>query len=97
MKATANTVTQGVSARHSDALLAIGLILATCAIYFFYTPFDDWSYVRFLLPAIALMMVLASVVTIHAITWAIPRRPGAPVPPGKPSRTEIQGGGGCGV
>src|SRR5687768_5555768 len=60
-----------------DTLLAIGLILATCAIYFFYTPFDDWSYLRFLLPAIALMMVLSSVVTIQALTRAIPRRPGA--------------------
>jgi len=53
--------------RRADAALAIGLILATCAIYFFYTPFDHWSYVRFLLPAIALMMVLASSVTIHAV------------------------------
>ena len=29
-----------------------------------YTPFDDWSYLRFLLPAIALMLVLASAVTV---------------------------------
>jgi hypothetical protein len=64
--------------KRADALLAIGLILATCAIYFFYTPFDDWSYVRFLLPAIALMMVLASAVTVHALTRAFSRRRGAP-------------------
>ena len=44
----------------ADAWLAIGLVLATCATYFIYTPFDDWSYLRFLLPAIALMLVLAS-------------------------------------
>jgi hypothetical protein len=50
--------------RRSDAALAIGLILATCVIYFSYTPFDDWSYLRFLLPAIALMIVLASAVTV---------------------------------
>jgi hypothetical protein len=63
--------------KRADAAVAIGLILATCAIYFFYTPFDDWSYVRFLLPAIALMMVLSSVVTMRALTRAIPRLPGA--------------------
>jgi hypothetical protein len=62
--------------RRADAALAIGLILATCAIYFFYTPFDHWSYVRFLLPAIALMMVLGSAVIVHALTRAFPRRPG---------------------
>lgn len=61
--------------RRADAALAIGLIVATCAIYFFYTPFDHWSYVRFLLPAIALMMVLASAVIVHALTRAFPRRP----------------------
>ena len=46
--------------KRGEASLAIALILATCAIYFFYTPFDEWSYLRFLLPAIALMLVLAS-------------------------------------
>ena len=56
-----------------DTALAIGLILATCSIYFFYTPFDDWSYVRFLLPAIALMIVLASAVTVHVVTRAFSR------------------------
>jgi hypothetical protein len=62
--------------KRAHAALAIGLILATCAIYFFYTPFDEWTYVRFLLPAIALMIVLASVVIIQALTRAIPRRLG---------------------
>ena len=44
--------------KRGDVALAIGLILATCAIYFFYTPFDEWSYLRFLLPAIALMVLV---------------------------------------
>ena len=44
--------------------LAIGLIAATFFIYLIYTPFDDWSYLRFLLPAIALMLVLASAVLL---------------------------------
>jgi len=48
-------------------------VLATCAIYFFYTPFDEWSYVRFLLPAIALMVLLASAVTVNAVTYVLRR------------------------
>jgi hypothetical protein len=76
--------------KRADVALAIGLILATCAIYFFYTPFDHWSFVRFLLPAIALMMVLASVVTISAITRAIPRRLGAAPLDSRSGRPELR-------
>lgn len=57
--------------KRADAWLAIGLIVATCVVYFLYTPFDDWSYLRFLLPAIALMIVLASVVTVHVVTRTV--------------------------
>lgn len=63
--------------KRADAALAIGLSFATCVIYLFYTPFDDWSYLRFLLPAIALMLVLASAVTVHVLTIAGFRRPAA--------------------
>jgi len=50
-----------------DILLALGLIGGTCFIYLIYTPFDDWSYLRFLLPAIALMLALASVTTVQLL------------------------------
>lgn len=63
--------------KRANAALALGLILAACVIYFFYTPFDHWSFLRFLLPAIALMLVLASAVTVHTLTHALPRRLGA--------------------
>jgi hypothetical protein len=53
--------------KRADVFLALGLILSVCGIYFVYTPFDDWSYLRFLLPAIALMLVLASAVWVQAI------------------------------
>jgi hypothetical protein len=59
--------------KRADAVLAIGLILATCLTYFLYTPFDEWSYLRFLLPAIALMVVLASAVTVHVVTNVLRR------------------------
>ncbi len=52
------------------AWLATGLALATCLVYFFYTPFDEWTYLRFLLPAIALMIVLASAVTAALLQHA---------------------------
>ena len=56
--------------RRSEAWLATGLILATCLIYFIYTPFDEWSYLRFLLPAIALMLVLACSATVTVLQYA---------------------------
>jgi len=56
--------------RRADGWLAIGFVLATCAIYFIYTPFDEWSYLRFLLPAIALLLVLASAVTVTLLQYA---------------------------
>ena len=48
-------------------MLALGLIMATWITYLFYTPFDDWSYLRFLLPAVALMIVLASTAAVQII------------------------------
>jgi hypothetical protein len=54
--------------KRADVLLAIAIILGTCLVYFFYTPFDDWSFLRFLLPAITLMLVVASVVTVLALS-----------------------------
>ena len=63
--------------RRADVLLALGLILATCVVYFFYTPFDEWTYLRFLLPAIALMVVLASAVTVSVLHRPFTLRLGA--------------------
>jgi len=54
--------------RRPIAWLALALIVTTLLIYFFYTPFDDWSYLRFLLPALALMLVLASAV-VGRVVW----------------------------
>jgi hypothetical protein len=50
--------------RRQPALLALALIGTTGFIYFAYRPFEDWSYLRFLLPAIVLMVVLASAVSV---------------------------------
>lgn len=48
--------------RRRAAWLALGMIATIATMYFAYTRFDDWSYLRFLLPAITLLLVLASVV-----------------------------------
>lgn len=61
--------------RRPAAILAFGLIGATGAIYFAYTPFDDWSYLRFLLPAVTLMLVLASLV-VTRLALRLGRRAG---------------------
>ena len=60
--------------KRGGAVLALGLIAATCVVYLFYTPFDDWSYLRFLLPAIALMTVMASVVVVQVMGRVLPGR-----------------------
>jgi len=52
------------------AWLALGLVAATCLVYFLYTPFDEWTYLRFLLPAIALLLVLACAVTTSLLQYA---------------------------
>jgi hypothetical protein len=57
--------------KRPDGLLACGMIAATCGVYFVYTPFDDWSYLRFLLPAITLMLVLASVATVSFVKYVV--------------------------
>lgn len=58
--------------KRPDVLLACGLIAATVFIYLLYTPFDHWSYLRFLLPAITLMLVLASVATVRLLERFLP-------------------------
>jgi hypothetical protein len=60
-------------ARRSAAVLALGFSVTTALIYFAYQPFDDWSYLRFLLPAIALMLVLAIAVMTQVALKIVPR------------------------
>jgi hypothetical protein len=51
--------------RHWIAMLAFfGLV---CACYLWYTPFTTWPFLRFLLPAIPLLFILASAVTVRAV------------------------------
>jgi len=60
-----------------EVLLACGLIAANVGIYLVYTPFEDWSYLRFVLFAIALMIVLASAVSVAVVRRLAPALRGA--------------------
>jgi hypothetical protein len=54
-------------------VLGLGLAAMTYLLYSVYTPFSDWSYLRFLLIAIAMMSVLASA-SLVALTRRMPSR-----------------------
>ncbi len=43
--------------------LALGMTVVTIAVYLAYRPFDEWWYLRFLLPGLALAIALASAAT----------------------------------
>ena len=60
-------------AHRADAWLALALAAATILLYLPYRVFDDWWYIRFLLPAIPFLIVL-SVATVARIADASNRR-----------------------
>jgi len=56
---------------------AFTCIAAVVACYLVYTPFDTWPYLRFLLPAIPLLLVLATWVSLQVVArfpieWRVP-------------------------
>jgi hypothetical protein len=51
---------------------AFGVAASVVAVYLLYRPFDDWWYLRFLLPAIVLGLILASGVAV-AVLSRLPR------------------------
>lgn len=63
--------------KRGHVALGFALVLACASVYFFYTPFEDWSYLRFLLPAIALVLMLASVSCVAVVRRLVARRTAA--------------------
>jgi hypothetical protein len=51
--------------RHRVAMLVFFVMLFAC--YLWYTPFDTWPFLRFLLPAIPILFVLSSALVVRAI------------------------------
>jgi 4-amino-4-deoxy-L-arabinose transferase-like glycosyltransferase len=54
------------------AAVAAALTMAT---YLAYTVFDDWWYIRFLLPALPVILVFAVIVAVRALGWLLRGRP----------------------
>ena len=63
--------------RRREAWLGLGIALMTLALYLPYRVFDDWSYVRFLLPAIPWLIVWSLIVIDRAASRFAGRRSGA--------------------
>ena len=61
-------VFSGEPRRLSLVLLAAAAVVT--AIYLLYRPYPEWWYLRFLIPALVLLLVLASAVTVRAATRA---------------------------
>jgi hypothetical protein len=59
---------KGDKRRFAITLLAAALVVA--AIYLLYQPYPEWWYLRFLMPAIVLLLILASAVAVDAATRA---------------------------
>jgi hypothetical protein len=58
------------------ALLGVGVAIATVAVYLFYRPFDEWWYLRFLLPAVVPLTALAVAAACRTIERTLERRMG---------------------
>ena len=52
--------------------VALAAAVLTFATYLAYTVFDDWWYIRFLLPALPVLIVLGVVLSLHAIARLLP-------------------------
>jgi hypothetical protein len=50
-------------------MVSLAAIALTAATYLAYTVFDDWWYIRFLLPVLPLLMVLSVAVALESASW----------------------------
>jgi hypothetical protein len=57
-----------LGARRRDACLLVAFVAAVVAAYLPYVVFDDWSYLRFLLPGLPALLVLVSRVVTRGVT-----------------------------
>jgi 4-amino-4-deoxy-L-arabinose transferase-like glycosyltransferase len=54
------------------ALVSLAAAALTVATYLAYTVFDDWWYMRFLLPALPVVIVFSVAVTLQSASWLPP-------------------------
>jgi hypothetical protein len=56
--------------RRVGAVFLLVFAAVVTGIYLFYAPFPEWWYLRFLIPALVILLVLASAVTAHGLSRA---------------------------
>ena len=56
--------------KRAGAVLLLGFVAVVFAIYLLYSPFPEWWYLRFLMPALIVLLVLASAVGVHLVSKA---------------------------
>ena len=61
-------VFQGIK-RHGTVLL-LAFVAVVFGIYLLYSPYPEWWYLRFLIPAIVVLLTLASAVSVHLLSKA---------------------------
>ena len=61
-------VFDGIKRKGSLLLLVFAAVIF--AIYLLYSPFPEWWYLRFLIPAIVVLLILASAVSVHLLSKA---------------------------
>lgn len=54
--------------RRKGAVLLLGFAAVVITIYLFYSPFPEWWYLRFLIPAIVVLLILASAVSVQLLS-----------------------------
>lgn len=54
--------------KRKGAILLLGFAAVAIAIYLFYKPFPEWWYLRFLIPAIVVLLILASAATVQILS-----------------------------
>lgn len=54
--------------KRKGAVLLLGFAAVEMTIYLFYKPFPEWWYLRFLIPAIVVLLILASAATVQILS-----------------------------
>jgi len=54
--------------RRKGAVLLLGFAAVAVTIYLFYKPFPEWWYLRFLIPAIVVLLILASAAAVQILS-----------------------------
>ena len=56
--------------KRRGTVLLVAFAAVVVAIYSFYSPFPEWWYLRFLIPAIVVLLILAGAVGVHVLSKA---------------------------